>query len=102
MKFRIIQRPGFTSQAEVIDVPTPATYMRYTANWKGSPDGWYLTTDNIREMEPLRSLPGIEGLYMIGQWTSTFTGTVIAAMTGRKVIQLMCKKEGKKFVANVS
>ena len=93
--------PGFSSQVEVIDVPTPATYMRYTCNWKGSPDGWYLTLDNINDMEPLRILPGLEGLQMVGQWTSPFTGTVIAALSGRQVIQLMCKKEGKKFVSKV-
>jgi phytoene dehydrogenase-like protein len=91
--------PGFASQVEVTDVPTPATYMRYTGNWKGSPDGWYLTPDNMNEMEPLRTLPGLEGLYMVGQWTSTFTGTVIAAMSGRQIIQLMCRKKGKKFVS---
>lgn len=91
--------PGFLSQVEVIDVPTPATYMRYTGNWKGSPDGWYLTLDNINNMEPLRTLPGLEGLYMVGQWTTPFTGTVIAALSGRQVIQLICKKEGKRFAS---
>jgi phytoene dehydrogenase-like protein len=94
--------PGFASQVEVIDVPTPATYTRYTGNWQGSPDGWYLTLDNINDMEPLRALPGLEGLHLAGQWTAPFTGTVLAAMTGRQVIQLMCKKESKKFVANVT
>jgi phytoene dehydrogenase-like protein len=54
--------PGFTSQIEVTDVPTPVTYLRYTGNWKGSPDGWYLTPDNMKEMEPMRTLPGLEGL----------------------------------------
>jgi phytoene dehydrogenase-like protein len=94
--------PGFSSQVEVIDVPTPATYMRYTGNWKGSPDGWYLTLDNLGDMEPIRNLPGLEGLYMVGQWTTTFSGTVMAALSGRQSIQLMCRKEGKKFVSNVS
>jgi phytoene dehydrogenase-like protein len=75
--------------------------MRYTGNWKGSPDGWYLTPDNMNEMEPLRTLPGLEGLYMVGQWTAVFTGTVIAALSGRQIVQLMCRKEGKKFVSNV-
>ena len=93
--------PGFSSQTEVIDVPTPATYMRYTGNWKGSPDGWYITPDNINEMEPMRTLSGLEGLQMAGQWTTTFSGTVMAAMSGRQVIQLMCRKEGKKFMSNV-
>ena len=91
--------PGFSSQTEVIDVPTPATYVRYTGNWKASPDGWYITPDNINEMEPVRTLPGLDGLLMVGQWTTTFSGTVMAAMSGRQVIHLMCSKEGKKFMA---
>jgi phytoene dehydrogenase-like protein len=93
--------PGFASQVEVTDVPTPVTYKSYTGNWQGSPDGWYLTPNNMSDMEPLRSLPGLEGLSMVGQWTSTFTGTIIAAMTGRQVVQMMCRKEGKKFRTTV-
>jgi phytoene dehydrogenase-like protein len=89
--------PGFTSQIEVIDIPTPVTYHRYTGNWKGSPDGWYLTPENIKTMEPIRTIPKLEGLYMAGQWTSPFTGTVIAALTGRQIIQLLCRKDRKKF-----
>jgi len=94
------QWPGFASQIEVIDVPTPVTYTRYTGNWKGSPDGWYLTIQNIGSMEPLRSILGLEGLYLAGQWTSPFTGTVIAALSGRQIIQLMCRKDGKKFATS--
>ncbi|KPL12528.1 MAG: hypothetical protein AMS26_17260 [Bacteroides sp. SM23_62] len=94
--------PGFASKVEVIDVPTPATYKRYTGNWQGSPDGWYMTTDNLNDMEPMRELPGLEGLQMVGQWTAPFTGTVLAALSGRQAVQLMCKKEGKKFVTSVN
>lgn len=89
--------PGFASQVEVIDVPTPATFTRYTGNWKGSPDGWYVTPDNMGNGEPIRTLPGLEGLQMIGQWTAPFMGTVMSALSGRQAIQLMCKKEGRKF-----
>jgi phytoene dehydrogenase-like protein len=90
--------PGFASQVEVVDVPTPATYYRYTGNWKGSPDGWYITSDNWREMDFLRGLPGLDGLYTIGQWTAPFTGTIMAAVSGRQIIEIISKKEGKKFV----
>lgn len=89
--------PGFASKVEVVDVPTPVTYHRYTGNWKGSPDGWYITTHNAQDMDPLRYLPGLEGLHLAGQWTAPFTGTVIAALTGRQVIELMCHREGRKF-----
>ncbi len=89
--------PGFASQVEVIDVPTPVTYKRYTGNWQGSPDGWYITPDNMNKMSAIHTLPGLEGLYMSGQWTVPFAGTVTSALTGRQAIHLICHREGKKF-----
>jgi len=88
--------PGFRAQVEVVDVATPATYVRYTGNWQGSPDGWYVTPDNMRT-NPLRVLPGLSGLYLAGQWTAPFTGTVLAALTGRQVIELLCRRDKKRF-----
>lgn len=93
--------PGIAKQIEVIDVPTPATYVRYTGNWRGSPDGWYVTPANMTRQESVRTLPGLDGLYMAGQWTAPFTGTVIAALSGRQVIQIMCRKDGRKFRTGV-
>jgi len=89
--------PGFADKLELVDVPTPMTYSRYTGNWKGSPDGWYITRDNMRQGEPVRSLPGLKGLWMAGQWTAPFTGTVMAALSGRQIVQLMCKNDNLKF-----
>jgi phytoene dehydrogenase-like protein len=91
--------PGFRAQVEVVDVPTPATYVRYTGNWQGSPDGWYITPDNMRA-NPLRSLPGLAGLRMAGQWTAPFTGTVLAALTGRQSIQLLCRQDRRRFATS--
>ena len=91
--------PGFKSQVEVVDVPTPVTYKRYTGNWKGSPDGWAITNSNLFSMNPVRSLPGLEGLYMAGQWTAPYTGTVIAALSGRQIIELMCRKWKMEFIS---
>lgn len=92
--------PGFTSQVEVVDVPTPATYKRFTGNWKGSPDGWYITLENYTETKPVRNLPGLDNLYMTGQWTMPFTGTIMAALSGRQAVQLLCKKEEIRFVSS--
>jgi phytoene dehydrogenase-like protein len=88
--------PGFRAQVEVVDVATPATYVRYTGNWQASPDGWYVTPDNMRT-NPMRTLPGLGGLWMAGQWTAPFTGTVIAALTGRQAIQLLCRQDHRRF-----
>ncbi len=92
--------PGFASQIEVVDVPTPATYVRYTGNWQGSPDGWYITPENMMKQTALRSLPGLSGFHMVGQWTMPFSGTVMAALSGRQLIQLLCKRNGRPFVTS--
>ena len=92
--------PGFASQVEVSDVPTPATYFRYTGNWKGSPDGWYVSPDNMMNTDPVRTLPGLDGLQMAGQWTAPFTGTVVSSVSGRQAIQMLCREEGRRFVTH--
>ena len=94
--------PGFASQVEVVDVPTPATYMRYTGNWQGSPDGWYITPENMMKQTALRSLPGLSGFYMVGQWTVPFAGTVMSALSGRQLIQLLCRQERRPFVTSAA
>ncbi len=88
--------PGLAADVEVVDVPTPVTYHRYTGNWQGSVDGWYITPKNMGS-PPILTLPDVHGLYMAGQWTAPFTGTVIAALTGRQAVQLLCRADGKPF-----
>jgi phytoene dehydrogenase-like protein len=94
MEFRY---PGFKSQLEVVDVPTPMTYKRYTDNWRGSPDGWYLTNENLTQGEPVHLLPGLDRLFTAGQWTGPYTGTVIAALSGRQAVELICHREKTVF-----
>ncbi len=38
---------------------------------------------------------------MVGQWTAPFTGTVIAALSGRQLIQLLCKQNKTAFVTSL-
>ena len=90
--------PGFRSKVEVVDVPTPVTYVRYTGNWQGSVDGWYITPENMMKQQMKRTLPGLENLYMAGHWTAPFTGTVMAALSGRQIVQVLCRKEKRDFV----
>ncbi|MBN1760919.1 MAG: NAD(P)/FAD-dependent oxidoreductase [Chitinispirillaceae bacterium] len=93
--------PGFAGQVEVVDIPTPVTYARYTGNWRGSPDGWYVTRENMMKSGMLRSLPGLNGLYMVGHWTAPFTGTVRAALSGRQVMQIICRRDRRRFKASL-
>jgi phytoene dehydrogenase-like protein len=93
--------PGFASQIEVVDVATPATYVRYTGNWRGSPCGWYRTSENMMK-QPLRSLPGLSGFHMVGQWTQPFAGVPGSALSGRQLMQLLCKQSGRPFLASTA
>jgi phytoene dehydrogenase-like protein len=61
--------PGLSGLVEMVDVATPTTFERYTGNWKGSFEGWLPTPGNLTT-EMRKSLPGLEGFYMAGQWVA--------------------------------
>ncbi len=88
--------PGITSQVEVTDVATPYTSWRYTLNDKGSPMGWLLTRSTLTELIH-RKLPGLENFYMAGHRVLPGGGVPGSIYTGRNVVQILCKKEGKEF-----
>jgi len=90
--------PGIAAQVEMRDVATPLTFERYTGNWKGSFEGWQVTPDtwSIGKLMP-KTLPGLENFYMAGHWVEPGGGVPPAAMSGRNVIQIICKKENKPF-----
>ena len=91
--------PGFKKDVEAVDVATPMTYVRYTANWRGSYEGWLLDEQNRKYMLTgvKKTLPGLDGFYMIGQWLVPGGGLPPAALHGREVTGMICKKDGRKF-----
>lgn len=94
---------GITGQVEARDVATPVTYERYTGNWRGSYEGWLLTTGNSRYMvkRMKRELPGLADFHMIGQWLAPGGGLPPAALHGREVIQALCAREKREFRTTV-
>jgi len=88
--------PGIAGQVEKIDVSTPYTTWRYTLNDRGSPMGWLMTKSTIMEQIP-RTLPGLENFFMAGHWVLPGGGVPSSIYTGRNVIQIMCKRDGKRF-----
>jgi phytoene desaturase len=93
-----VHYPGISSQIEMTDVATPYTSWRYTLNDKGSPMGWLLTRSTLTEMIP-RTLPGLDNFYMAGHWVLPGGGVPGSIYTGRNVIQILCKREGKVFMS---
>ena len=77
---------------EVTDVATPATFQRYTNNWKGSTQGW-LPGKNIMASSPIRyELPGLKNFYFSSHWSQPGGGLPVAIKSGRDLVQIICNK----------
>jgi len=92
--------PGLAGQVEMRDVATPMTWERYTGNWQASFEGWLITTKTFG-MRMSKTLPGLKNFYMAGQWVEPGGGVPTAAISGRNVIQIICKRDKKPFVTTV-
>ena len=91
--------PGLASKVEMRDVATPVTWVRYTGNWRGSYEGWMFSAESFTS-SMRKTLPGLDNFYMAGQWVNPGGGMPTAAMSGSHTIQLICKKDNKKFVTS--
>ena len=88
--------PGLAAQVEMCDVATPTTFEHYTGNWDGSPVGWQVSSKTWSKLIK-KTLPGLKNFYMAGQWVEPGGGVPIAAMSGRNVVQIICKEEKRRF-----
>ena len=92
--------PGLAAKVEMVDVATPMTFERYTGNWQGNHQGWLPTTKTFN-MSMCKTLPGLHNFYMAGQCVEPGGGLPLAAVSGRYVTQIICKKDKRAFVATV-
>jgi phytoene dehydrogenase-like protein len=94
--------PGLRDQVEVVDVATPVTIERYTGNGRkfrgslGIPLAGLLAGRGI-----VRTLPGLEGFYMVGQWAG-LPGLPWVAGMGRSLVQHLCRRDGRPFATAVA
>ena len=93
--------PGFAESVEVTDIATPITWERYTGNWKASFEGWLMTDKTMPPFRMSKTLPGLKDFYMAGQWVEPGGGLPSAAMSGRNVMQLLCKRDKKPFLTQI-
>ena len=89
--------PGLASKVEMRDIATPMTWVRYTGNWRGSYEGWMFSAETFSSSMN-KTLPGLDNFYMAGQWVNPGGGMPTAVMSGNHTIQMICKKDNKKFV----
>jgi phytoene dehydrogenase-like protein len=88
--------PGLGRNVERFDVATPATFIRYTNNWRASYEGW-LPTPRLLGRRIRYTLPDLKNFYMAGHWVIPGGGLPSAALSGREVAQLTCAEYGKTF-----
>jgi phytoene dehydrogenase-like protein len=90
--------PGISAAVDMADVATPFSFWRYTRNWRGASRGWLPTAGHVGKPLP-KTLPGLEGFYMAGQWVEPGGGIPTILASGRQVVQLLCHRERVPFVA---
>jgi phytoene dehydrogenase-like protein len=90
--------PGLDKNIEVVDVTTPVTCERFTGNFHG-----YQTWPSQKEARRImreglcRTLPGLEGMFLVGQWAQGAVGVSTAAISGRTTVEQICRMDGKRF-----
>ena len=94
-----IHYPGIASFVEVTDVATPYTTWRYTLNHQGAWEGWLMTPEAMRTTVQ-RTLPGLSGFVMAGQWVMPGGGVSPCLYSGRHAVQILCHCDGRPFTAS--
>jgi phytoene dehydrogenase-like protein len=88
---------GIREAIEETDIATPATYHRYTNNWKGSSQGW-LPGKNLIAPSPVEPVfPGLRNLYLAGHWLQPGGGLPVAIKSARTVAQIICHRSKIPF-----
>lgn len=78
---------GVRESIEVTDIATPATYYRYTGNWKGSAQGWYPAKNPIAASPISIDLPGLKNFYYTSHWSIPGGGLPTALKSAHDLAQ---------------
>jgi phytoene dehydrogenase-like protein len=90
--------PGVSAHIKVVDVATPMTDIRYTGVWKASYEGFLPSMNNIGKSMK-QTIGGLDNFYLAGQWLYPGGGLPPSAQSGKTAVQLLCRKDKKKFKA---
>ncbi len=94
--------PGLRQQVEVVDVATPLTTERFVGSYRGL-QAWPVPNQGMMDVllgkGLSKTLPGLEGFHMVGQWAGGLGLPSVAAM-GRKAIAAICQRDRRRFVTS--
>lgn len=89
--------PAMAGAVRMTDVATPLSYWRQARSWLGAYEGWKPTPHSLTTHID-KTLPGLSGLYLAGQWVEPGGGVPAALMSGRQAIQIACSDAGRELV----
>jgi hypothetical protein len=91
--------PKFKASIEATDVVTPVSVEHWTAAYRGC-QAWGAPKEYLNEVTKnglSKTLPGLQGFYMVGQWAGATIGLNTVCLMGRNLVLELCKKDKKKF-----
>lgn len=88
--------PGLGQAVAVTDVATPLTFWRHGRAWRGAYEGWLPTPHTFMTHVP-KTIPGLKGLYLAGQWVEPGGGIPPSLMSGRQLVQILCDEHHVEF-----
>jgi len=83
---------GIKEFIEEMDVATPATYNRYTGNWKGSAQGWFPGKNLVAASPVAITLPGLKNFYYTSHWSIPGGGLPSVLKSAHDLAQRICLK----------
>ncbi len=89
---------GVQDAVRMTDVATPLTYWTKARSWRGAYEGWMPNGESFSD-HVRKTLPGLDGFYMAGQWVEPGGGVPIAILSGRQAAQLLCIDHRRPFVS---
>jgi phytoene dehydrogenase-like protein len=88
--------PNIASAVRMTDVATPLTFWQHARSWRGAYEGWMPNTDSLFG-HVSKTLHGLSGFYLAGQWVEPGGGVPVAVSSGRQVIELVCRDDRRDF-----
>ncbi len=86
---------NISDNLEMVNIATPATFHRYTNNWKGAPMGW-MPSAKLSGKKPQYEIEGLKDFYLTGQWAYT-GGLHNVVLSANHVAQLICDRFNLEF-----
>ncbi|MGE5425298.1 MAG: hypothetical protein ACM3N9_08025, partial [Syntrophothermus sp.] len=89
--------PEVKGNIEETDIATPATYHRYTGNWKGSTQAWLQGKNLLSRPSIGAKVKGLDNFYYTSHWVQPGGGLPVAIKSARDMTMIICHDLEREF-----